>query len=220
MKKIPRISIYALLFSLMLVLIYSLAVVFSARAETDEIVNTWLQSEHMKLELSDFQPERLQMVLAVEDPNFYNHNGMDLSTPGAGMTTITQGLVKYLYFKDFTPGVAKLKQTLIAVFALDALVSKDQQLLLMVNTVNLGQHQGKTIRGFGSAAEAYFKKSFSELNDDEFLALLAMVISPNHFHILDRPAVNAERVRRIKLLLSGEYRPAGLMDLYYDQDKP
>ena len=41
-----------------------------------------------------------------------------------------------------TPGLAKLRQTLIAVFALDALVSKETQLLLFINIVGLGGEGG------------------------------------------------------------------------------
>ena len=39
--------------------------------------------------------------------------------------------------RGFEPGIAKLEQTLIAVLALDALVPRDVQLALFVNTVYL-----------------------------------------------------------------------------------
>jgi membrane peptidoglycan carboxypeptidase len=159
------------------------------------------------------------MLLAVEDPAFYSHNGMDLSTPGAGLTTITQALVKLLYFDPFRPGIsAKLKQTLIAVFALDALVSKETQLLLFVNIVYLGRNGSEQIWGFADAAEAYFDKEFRELTDEEYLALVGMIIAPNGVHVRREPARNAERVARIKRVLSGDYQPKGLMDFYYDAD--
>ena len=45
------------------------------------------------------------------------------------MTTISQGLVKVLYFPSgFRPGIAKIRQTLIAQYAFDASVSKQEQL--------------------------------------------------------------------------------------------
>jgi len=43
-------------------------------------------------------------------------------------------LVKLLYFPDgFQKGIAKVRQTLIARYAFDALVSKEEQLALLLN---------------------------------------------------------------------------------------
>ena len=190
-------------------------VVQQARQATPAIVERVLASDAMRLELADFPPGWIEALLAVEDPAFYAHDGMDLRSPGAGLTTLTQAMVKYLYFDDFQPGLAKLRQTLIAVFALDALVDKDTQLLMFVNTIGLGQWEGRTVRGFGAAAEAYYGKPFAELTRREYLALLAMPIAPENFHVVRRPESNARRVDRIERLLRGEYVPKGLMDQYY-----
>ena len=46
-------------------------------------------------------------------------------------------------------------------------------------------------------------------------AEIAMLVMPGTFHLLDHPEWNQERSRRIKALLSGEYKPKGLMDQYY-----
>jgi len=203
--------------AILLAVAHYTAVVLQARRATPEIVASLLGSGDVRLQLSDFSDERLRALLAVEDPAFYAHNGMDLSTPGGGITTITQGMVKYLYFERFRPGIAKLRQTLIAVFALDALVDKDTQLLIFVNTARLGSHEAEPVRGFADAAEAYFGKPFAALDDDEYLALVAMVIAPGTFHALEHPESNARRVARIKQLLAGDYTPKGLMDVYYGQ---
>jgi membrane carboxypeptidase/penicillin-binding protein len=68
----------------------------------------------MVLRPEQFPEGWLQALLTVEDPHFYTHDGIDASTPGAGITTITQGLVKLYYFHPFKPGIAKLRQSLIA----------------------------------------------------------------------------------------------------------
>ncbi|MHA1549133.1 MAG: hypothetical protein ACTSYE_09385 [Alphaproteobacteria bacterium] len=47
------------------------------------------------------------ILLAVEDPAFDHHNGLDFSQPGQGMTTITQAITKFLYFDPFKPGLAR-----------------------------------------------------------------------------------------------------------------
>ena len=199
-------------------LVYYTIAVIQARRATPGIVENVRASGAMVLDLEDFPEGWLADLLAVEDPAFHEHNGMDLSTPGAGITTITQGMVKYFYFERFEPGIAKLEQTLIAVLALDALVPKDVQLALFVNTVYLGQHEGRPVRGFAGAARAYFGKSFHELHHDEYLALVAMIIAPATYHVKQQPAANARRVARIRQLLAGAYRPTGLMDLYYGED--
>ncbi|WP_234902631.1 transglycosylase domain-containing protein [Agrobacterium larrymoorei] len=51
------------------------------------------------------------ILLAVEDPNFSTHSGVDFSTPGAGLTTITQSAAKRLAFEEFHPGIGKIRQT-------------------------------------------------------------------------------------------------------------
>jgi membrane carboxypeptidase/penicillin-binding protein len=167
--------------------IYYPATVISARWQTPQIINAALQSDAIQLRLDEFGERRLDILLQVEDPAFCRHKGIDLKSPGAGMTTITQGLVKIHYFDRFQQGIAKIKQTLIARFALDPLVSKSDQLLLFINEVYLGAWQGT-------------------------LALVAMIAGPNGFHLKGNPEMNAERVRRIRRLLAGYCQPQGWMD--------
>lgn len=168
-----------------------------------------------QLTLGDLPEHRKTMLLLVEDPAFMRHHGVDLYTPGAGMTTITQGLVKLLYFPDgFKAGIAKVRQTLIAQYALDALVSKPDQLQLFLNISYLGTHDGRSVHGYSAAAQAYFNKPFVALSDDEFLSLVAMHIGPNQL----KPGTpeNASRVQRIRAYLRHELRPASLLDVDYD----
>jgi membrane carboxypeptidase/penicillin-binding protein len=147
---------------LVAVLAYSTVVVVQARRATPEIVDTLMKSGKIVLRPEQFPKGWIEALLRVEDPQFFTHHGIDLSTPGAGLTTITQGLVKQLYFERFTPGFAKLKQSLIAIFALDALVSKDTQLQLFINTVYLGENEGQSVNGFAQGAQAYFGKRFED----------------------------------------------------------
>jgi membrane peptidoglycan carboxypeptidase len=143
-----------------------------------------------------------------------------LKTPGAGLTTITQSLVKIFYFDQFKPGLAKFKQTLIARYALDPLVSKDDQLTLFINYIYLGNVNGKAAIGLENAARAYYRKTLDQLSEEQYLSIIAMIIAPQNFHILDRPAANAERTRRLKQVMVGEYRPKELMDIYYGELAP
>jgi hypothetical protein len=198
-----------------LLLLYSLWTVAAARRRTPGILAGLRSRGALELSLRDFGTGRLDTLLAVEDPGFYGHHGIDLTTPGAGITTITQGLAKLLYFDRFRPGPAKYRQSLIAVWALDALVPKDEQLLLFINLVPLGSVDGHPVSGFAGAARAYFGKEYSALTSNEYLSLVAMIIAPATFHVKAQAERNADRVAALQRLLSGSYRPLGLMDLYY-----
>ena len=206
-----RQSIIIVLIVLIGITTYYVYEVYSARQYTINTVLPAVRSTKYPLELSDLSSKQKDILLKVEDPRFFEHNGVDLSTPGAGITTITQGLVKVMYFKKFRPGIAKIRQTLIAIFALDPIISKPDQLHLFINIVYLGLNA----RGFEQAADIYFHKSFKQLDENEYMALVAMVIAPDTFNVQRFPERNRERVSRIKRLMSGEYKPKGLFDLYY-----
>ena len=75
-----------------------------------------------EIDSHDLSKRQKEILLKVQDPGFYDHSGIDLWTPGAGLTTITQAIVKKLYFNDFKSGIAKIKQSLIARFAVNGLI--------------------------------------------------------------------------------------------------
>jgi len=196
------------------VALHYVAEVRDARRDTPDLVAAAFDQFGSELTLDDLSVEREQMLLAVQDPTFRRHRGVDLATPGAGMTTLTQALVKLLYFPDgFRQGVAKIRQTLIAEYALDALVSKDEQLRLFLNIAYLGHEEGRAVHGSADAARTYFGEEFQDLGDDEFLALVAMLVNPNSHKPGTRPS--RERLERIRVYLAGDYTPTALLDQEY-----
>ena len=204
-------------FILIVCVAYCGIVILNARAKTPAIVHDALNSGRMKLALNDLKNEQLQALLKVQDQNFYNHKGFDISTPGTGVTTISQGLVKMYYFDDFKPGFQKIRQTLIARFAFDVMTPKDTILKLFINDVYLGQHNGRAVKGFENAANLYLNKSFKDLTWDEYLGLIAMIRSPNTLHYIRNQTDNQHRVLRIKKVLTGEYVPVDNSDWMYDR---
>lgn len=172
------------------------------------------------LEPDELPPGRIEDLLAVEDPGFRSHHGIDVSTLGTGWTTITQGLAKDLYFDTFRPGpLAKLEQSLAAL-VLDARASKDRQLRLFLGRAYLGEAPTGPVNGFALAARVWLGKDVGDLDRREFLALVAMVIGPNEYGIAEQPERNAERVARIERLLAGECRPEGWRDVTYEACAP
>jgi len=211
--KILWISILAI--SVLFILMQIIGLI-RARMQTPEIIEKAMKSELMVLNADSLSKDQINILLMVEDPDFYSHKGIDHKSPGAGRTTISQGLVKIFYFKKFKPGIAKMRQTLIARFVFDPLVKKDDQLSLFLNYVYLGNNEGKEIRGFEKAAKVYYNKSFAELTDDEYLSLVALPINPIRYGIFTNPKRNTERVNRIKRLLSGVCKPIDWKDSSFE----
>ncbi len=210
-RKLIRLAAVSGIVALLIAVVYYAAVLYLARRYTIDTILPGERAACFQLEPSSLTSRQLEILLRVEDPRFFEHGGVDFSTPGAGITTITQGLVKGLYFKKFRPGIAKVKQSLIAALVLDPLMAKKDQLRLFINTVYLGPKAN----GFEQAANVYFHKSFEQLTEDEYIAIVAMIIAPAAFDIEKFPDRNRERVTRIKRLVAGEYEPRGLFDLYY-----
>ncbi|KAB7648349.1 biosynthetic peptidoglycan transglycosylase [Polymorphobacter fuscus] len=193
--------------------LYEGIALFIARQRTPAIVASLAAKP---IHLADIAPHRLAMLEAVEDPGFRQHHGIDGNTPGSGKTTITQSLVKRLYFKRFQPGFAKIEQSLIARFVLDPALSKDEQLRAFLNVSELGTHHGRTVIGFADAAQSWFGKPLGNLSDDEWLALVAMGPAPNRLDPQRHPRENAQRVARIKRLLAGKCAPLNGNDVMYE----
>ncbi len=186
--------------------------VLIARANTPSIVKKYFESEQIEITAKDLTDRQLDILLKIEDPNFYNHHGVDFKTPGAGWTTITQGLAKKFYFTNFKQGLMKIKQTLCARLALDPLVTKETQLTLYLNIM----YFGNGIYGLHDAANYYYNKDVPMLEEEEYISLIASLIDPKGLNIDQHPQENYQRVQRIKKVLSGAYIPQGLFDITYE----
>jgi len=198
-------------------LVYVLSLLLEAYRIAPSVLDKAQTLEESGVRIQDLPVEWKEIILRVEDPSFYEHKGVDLSTPGAGLTTITQGLVKLHFFQRFKPGLhAKLKQTLCAI-VLDSKLAKDLQLTLLVNTASLGPSSDGWVVGFPEAARVYFGKELSGLTRVEFISLVAMLIGPVAYHPMNEPGALADRISKIEALLAGRCEPAGLRDVYYER---
>ena len=178
---------------------------------TPEIVNNHISQGILEYKFRELPDEYQNILIQVQDPGFYNHKGVDLVTPGAGLTTITQSLAKSFYFKEFKQGWRKVPQTIYAKYALHPNVEKEMQLDLFINIVGFGNGT----RGILSASQFYYNKLPQELSEDEFISLIACLNNPRFLNPKDNPDANEERVRRIKKYLKGEYVPTSVFDIEY-----
>lgn len=160
-------------------------------------------------------PVRRKWLLIVEDPTFETHEGIDLTTPGAGITTITQSLSKRLAFDDFRPGIAKLRQTAYAM-SLEGVLTKEQILALALETYEMGPGANGWITGFENASIEVFGAPPNEVTDDEFLVLVAVLVAPSQLSMTLEDAGTAERVARIKRLIAGECAPLDHSDVWLE----
>ena len=159
---------------------------------------------------------RRDMLLAVEDPAFDAHVGVDFTTPGAGITTITQSLAKRMGFDEYRPGLAKIRQTGYAL-GLERRLTKPQILALFLDTAEMGRGpDGDWITGFFAASEAHFGAGPAEIEEAAFLSLVAVLIAPGTLSISPPNPALTERLARIEALLAGVCVPSGHDDVWLE----
>lgn len=164
---------------------------------------------------NDLGIEQLRQLILVQDPGFLDHAGVDLSTAGAGLTTISQSLAKRLGFDDFRPGIGKIRQTGFAI-GLERQLAKDQILALWLDSVEMGRGPEGWMTGFFAASESIYSRAPSELTDQEYHRLLAVLIAPGRFRLLESDEELDDRASRIARLTSGDCSPESQSDVWLD----
>jgi membrane peptidoglycan carboxypeptidase len=158
----------------------------------------------------------IEALVRVEDPTFWTNDGIDLASPGAGMTTLSQALGKRIFFSRFRPGpgrLGKIELMVLTRFALTPTVEKRDILRAMLATAYLGESDGKAVIGFAAGARRWYGKELNELSARQFLGLVAMLPAPNALDPERHADANAERVGRIERLMLGVCRPLGVDDV-------
>ncbi len=135
----------------------------------------------------------LWSLIATEDRDFYNHNGV--STKGIirgifktltghveGGSTLTMQLARNLFLSNERTISRKIKEMELA-RALENKYSKDQILLMYLNTVYFGH----SAYGIWAASEIYFGKTPDKLSITEAAAIVGMVQSPGGYDPIKHP---------------------------------
>lgn len=168
------------------------------------------------------------ILLRVEDPTFYAHAGLSIA-PGQGTATLSSALARDLFLdgaglggvqgalQTFYRGVFNCCKRIdlgrdLMTLVLDARMSKREQLARYTATVYMGRQEGRQLRGLAQAAQAYLGKPLAGATEAEFIALVAMIKAPNHFHPERNPEALAQRVARVQSLLAGRCEPSGWFD--------
>lgn len=120
---------------------------------------------------------------------------------------------KRLAFKEFRPGIGKIRQTAYA-FGLERNLSKQQIMALFLDTVEMGEGPDGWITGFFRASIAINGRPVADIENDEFVSLLAVLIAPGSYNLMQPDHKLLERTARIKRLIAGECEPEGTMDVW------
>ena len=132
-----------------------------------------------------------QATIAIEDKNFYNHKGVDLTAlvratmmtlsgkQVQGGSTLTQQLIKQVYFADEAAsenrgGLIRKVKELILALELEKMYQKEDIITMYLNESPYGGRRN----GVESAAQTYFKKSAKDLTLAESALLAAIPNNP------------------------------------------
>lgn len=157
--------------------------------------------------LNDISPYLINATVAVEDRNFYAHNGFDFKRIGGavladlkargkvqGASTITQQYARNLYLTHEKSWTRKANEALYA-YRLEVFYDKDAILEGYLNTV----YYGHGMYGAEAASKFYFGKSASDLTLAEAAMLAGIPKGPSIYS----PIVNMEKsTNRQQLILS------------------
>jgi penicillin-binding protein 1A len=167
----------------------------------------FVQAQVLRTEVTlDEVPKRLQnATIAIEDENFYEHDGVDYSAivraaienveageVTQGGSTLTQQLVRNLYIED--PEDTLERKIIEAQLAMDyeEQYSKDEILEQYLNTASYGTTDGRTAVGVQAASEVFFNKDVGDLDVKEAALLAGLPQAPTDYN----PFLNAEGAKQ------------------------
>lgn len=176
------------------------------------------------VQLSDIPGHVIDAFVAAEDWKFFSHTGISLKGIARsllvnlyyggkvqGASTITQQLVRLIYFDQAKTFSRKIKEQLMAFF-IEQKLSKEQILQAYLNNVYLGCG----IYGVSAAADRFWSIKISDITIDQAATLAAIVKSPANYCPLLCP-LSAQRRRNIIL---GTMRKLGFItNEQYEQSK-
>jgi len=172
------------------------------------------QEDRVLIQLEQAPEYLLAALLAVEDRQFYEHNGVSLKGIARAMvtnikagrvaqggSTLTQQLVKNFYLSSERSLTRKFKEAVMAIL-LELHYDKQEILETYLNEVYLGQSGRYGVHGFGLASEYYFGQSFEHLNLPQVALLVGLVKGASYYDPRSRPERALKRRNQVLQLLA------------------
>jgi len=174
--------------------------------------------------LSAISPHLIDATIALEDRQFYTHQGIDfprivaaaiadLTHQGVqqGASTITQQLVKRMYVGSANSLERKVREATLAL-EIERRFSKNEILTLYLNQI-FYWHEAY---GVEAAAQTYFAKSAKDLDIAQAAMLAGIPNAPSDFEPYN-PATAAQAMSRQDLVLRDMLRDHYISQLEYDK---
>ncbi len=142
-----------------------------------------------------------QAVVAIEDPGFYRHGGVDWvnlwlllkakifkEERVSGVSTINQQLVRKVFLAEEKGLWRKIKEVALSL-RLEEVLTKSEILERYLNIAYFGSN----FYGIRSASKGYFSKEPSELSLGEAAMLAGLIDAPNRYNPLTAPGLALKR---------------------------
>ena len=141
------------------------------------------------VKVEQVSPELKRALLAIEDSNFYHHQGINLISVGRavlvnaksggvveGASTLTMQLVKNVFLEPQRAIARKMAEAVLAI-RIEQVFEKDEILQMYLNNIYWGHNN----YGVQTASESYFRKPASDLTLPEAAMLAGLVQSPEAY---------------------------------------
>ncbi|MEY2984621.1 MAG: Multimodular transpeptidase-transglycosylase, partial [Cyanobacteriota bacterium] len=158
-------------------------------AKGRELLSFHGEEHRQVVPLAEISPHLKRAVLAIEDSNFYKHNGINPNSIGRallvnvksggvseGASTLSMQLIKNLYLSQKRVFTRKLAEAVLAV-RMEQIFDKDTILDMYLNYIYWGHNN----YGIQTAANSYFKKSALDLTLAESALLAGMIQAPEAY---------------------------------------
>ena len=182
------------------------------RQREEEAIQAKRQPRHVQrwVPLSRISRHLVHAVVAAEDQKFFGHQGVDWEAIkqsaefnhkkgrlARGGSTITQQLVKNLFFTTKKSYVRKIREVIVA-YWLEGELTKRRILELYLNVIEWGDG----VYGCEAAALRYYGRSASSLDEEEAAGLVAMIPNPRRINPLVNRRLHDRAQRRVLWLMS------------------
>jgi penicillin-binding protein 1B len=170
------------------------------------------------LSYEDIPKPLIDILIAVEDKEFYEHWGISLvgiaramvvnlthASVRQGGSTLTQQLVKNMYLSSERTYTRKVTEIVMSVL-LEYHYSKEAIITAYMNEVYLAQVGSSALHGFAAASQHFFGRPLNELNIDEFALLVGMVKGPSLYNPERSPNRAKERRNTVLGVLKSQGR--------------
>lgn len=185
----------------------------------------------------DISPHIKNALIAIEDDNFYNHNGIDLMAiiravvknlqdgnllGGQGGSTITQQVLKNALLSSDKKLKRKIKEWVLAP-RLESLLSKDEILSIYLNEIPFGGN----VYGVQEASLRFFGKEANNITPLEAAYLASLPKAPTYYSPYgnNREALEArknlvlKKMREFDYITEDEYQDALTTDLEFEKQE-